>query len=147
MPAMFPDGRGNHLEPKIEKTEKVSFPLDKLETIVREFLREKIRGNAKIIMGPHITETPKGLQMHVEFDAGIIGGKIVINGMIVNKGNTVGVQGLDIKARPYVRSMIEYELSNFNTEIKTYFKNQSGKSVSSIQIGESGLVVEFENSK
>jgi hypothetical protein len=125
---------------QIEK-ERKEIPLAEVEGIVRE----KLKGKAEIVT-LEITETPAGLQIEAELQHDRAK-KVTLKGVIVNKVNTIGIEGLDITAEKWesiARSKIEAGLSGFDAGIKKYFEEQSGKRVSSIQVGPSGLVVEFE---
>lgn len=85
-----------------------------------------------------------GVHMSAELDAGLMGGKIVIEGLIVNAGDKIAVDNLEIEARGYVKSRIEGNLSKLVPAIEKHFENKYKKPVSSLQIASSGLVVGFE---
>lgn len=122
--------------------EQKEIPFDEVEAIVREQLGGKAKINRLTI-----DSTPEGLQLHAELDAGMMGGEIVLDGTIVNDGNTIAIHGLDIDARGYVKSMIQDKLGNFDTAIKAYFEKKFGKQVSKMQIGDAGLTLEFGPAK
>ncbi|MDP2655278.1 MAG: hypothetical protein Q8P17_01820 [bacterium] len=105
-------------------------------------ISEQLNGKAKI-NALEIKNTPDGLMLHAELDGGWKGGKIVLGGAIVNSGNTIAVESLNIEARGYVKSMIENNLSGLSDAIKSHFEKQYGKPISGLQVGESGLTIEF----
>ncbi|MFA6269755.1 MAG: hypothetical protein WC657_00925 [Candidatus Paceibacterota bacterium] len=122
--------------------EKLFVSLDEIKSIISIQL-----GQSAKIEELNLSETTEGLQLMVKLNAGMMGGKISMEGKIVNIGNDIAVQDLNIQARGYVKSQIESNVASFSSIIKTYFEKQKGKSVSGLQISGSGLVVEFENKK
>jgi len=125
----------------VQEVEKKEISLAEVENIVREKLKGKVE-----ITTLEITKTSEGLQIQAELQH-TRAKKITLKGVIVNKENTIGIQGLNVMAEKWesiARSKIEEGLSGFDSGIKKYFEDQSHKPVSSIQIGETGLTVEFE---
>jgi hypothetical protein len=130
-------------EEEVDAMRKERKPIsrDKLESFVREKL-----GKEAEITDLTISETPEGLHIRAELQHGMAG-KIDLVGILANDGNTIGVQGLKVTAESFegrVRSKIGEALSGIGNEMKTYFERQHGRRISSIQVGESGLVAELE---
>ena len=124
-----------------EKLERIILPLSELKDTVISQL-----GSKATIERLDITEINGGLMLSVELDAGFTGGHISIKGEIVNTGNEIAIQNLNIEARGYVKSRIESSLSVFTLSIKKYFEKKYSKPVSSISIRGSNLVLDLENS-
>lgn len=125
--------------PEAEKKETITLTLDAIKNVISSQI-----GNKAKIKKFEITTTPEGIVLSAELDAGMMGGKISLDGIIVNSGNGLAVQNLTIEARGYVKSMIESSLDKFAPAIKQYFEKQYGKLVSRINIVDSNLIVELE---
>ena len=73
-------------------------------------------------------------------------GKIELSGILVNKGNTIGVEGLNVQAERFekkAKKQIEENLSGIGNAVRTYFEQHYERPIASIQVGESGLVIEL----
>ncbi len=122
------------------KTERHVLTLDEVKNMVILQL-----GNKAKIEKLDVVETNEGLRLSVKLNAGFTGGKISIDGEIVNVGNEIGLQNLHIEARGYVKSMIESNLSNFVPAMKKYFEDKYGKPVHAISIAGSSLILDLKN--
>lgn len=123
--------------------EKEKRPITRNEA--RDFFTELVNGKAEVKTFK-LTTTPEGLMMHVDLYT-FKTGNIELNGTLVNDTNTIGVEGLSVKSDRFTeqaREAFEQNLSGLGVAIKTHFEKQFGKPVSSVQIGESGLVAELE---
>lgn len=104
-------------------------------------------GNKAEINRLEIDETSEGAKLSAEIDAGMLGGIILIEGVVVNTENEIVIRDLIINARGYVKSRIENNLSSFTPAIRTYFERKYKKSVSSIQIAGPNLIIDLETSE
>ena len=127
-------------ETESEKKESILLNFDAIKDIIISQIGNKAKINRLEIEG-----ATEGAKLSAEIDAGMLGGKISIEGFIVNTSNEIVIQDLNVDARGYIKSRIESNLSNFGSEIKKYFEKQYKKSVSSIQIVGSNLVIGLEN--
>ncbi len=122
----------------VEGKEQVHLSFDAIKDIIRSQI-----GNKAEITKLELTPTDKGAALSAELDAGMLGGDISLEGVIINAGNEISVSDLNVNARGYVKSRIEKSLSSFSPAIKTYFETKYGRTVSSIQISDSNIVIEF----
>src|SRR3990167_7688853 len=100
---------------------------------IKSILSSQLEGKARI-KTLELQPTTGGLLLNAELDAGIVGGKISIYGLIINAGDEIAVSDLKIGARGYVKSRIEDNITKFVPAIKTYFENKYGKPVSNMQV-------------
>lgn len=122
-----------------EKKESIILSFDAIKDIVISQIGSKAE-----IKSLEIGQVAEGAQLSAEIDAGMLGGRISIEGLIVNIPDGIAVHDLKVNARGYVKSRIENSLSGFGQEIKRYFEKQYGKSVSNIQIVGSNLTIELD---
>ena len=122
----------------LEKRDELVLGVEEIKSIVTSLIGGKAKINSF-----DLKEMTGGLQMFAELDAGFTGGKIKIECEIINVGNNIVIDDLDIDARGYVESMIRDKISSFPQAIKNYFEEQQNKKVQSIQIVGSTLVVDF----
>lgn len=111
---------------------------------VKNAIASQIEGMAKLEK-IDISEIPEGLLFKAELNAGLSGGKIEINGKIVNAGDGIDLNDLDIKARDYVKDIVMEDLSRFSKAIKTHFEKQNKKPVSKIKIVGPNIEIEFKS--
>lgn len=130
------------LERALPAAERDSYDFDK----IKQILAEKVGNKAKIVKAD-ITSTPNGAKISATLDAGLTGGKITLNGEIVNSGQGIAITNLQIEARGYVKNLIQANLGGLPEAIKKYFEEKSGKKISSIQIEGEHLIVEHAGEK
>jgi hypothetical protein len=127
-------------EPELEKKESKVLDFDVFEDIIASQI-----GNKAKVKRLEVEEEDGGAKFSAKIDAGMLGGKISIEGHIINDSDGIAIGSLDIEAREYVKSPIENSLSGFGTAIEEYFEKKYGKSVSRINISGSNLIVDLEN--
>lgn len=133
--------QASEITPEPEKRESITLNFDAIKNIIISQI-----GNKAEINRLEIAEVNEGAKLSAEIDAGMLGGKISIEGYIVNDQNGIAIRNLSINARGYVKSRIENSLSSFGSAIKKYFEKQYEKSVSSIQIVGPNLVIDLGSS-
>ena len=134
--------RASEITPESEKRESIVLNFDAIRNIIISQIGDKAK-----IERLEIKEVAGGAKLSAEIDAGMLGGRILIDGLIVNTSNEITISDLNIDARGYVKSKIKNSLSSFGPAIKKYFERQYGKLVSNINITGSNLIIEFENKK
>lgn len=126
-------------ESELNKKESKVFTFDAIKDIISSQIGDKAEINRL-----EIREANEGARLNAEIDAGMLGGRILIEGLIVNTSDGIAIHDLNIDARGYVKSRIESNLSSFGPAIKKYFEKQYGKTVSRIKIAGASLVVDLE---
>ena len=122
-----------------EKKESIVLDFDAIKNVISSQIGSKAEINKLELLGAN-----EEIKLSAELDAGMLGGKILIEGLIVNAGEEIVVCDLTVDARGYVKLLIESNLSSFTPAIKKYFEKEYGKPVFSIQIVGSSLVIELE---
>ena len=113
---------------------------------IKDIIVSKIGDKAKIKEFT-LTEIPEGADLKAELDAGMLGGKILLEGLVVNEGNGITIHDLKVNARGYVKSRIEESIGNFDSIIKKYFEEQYDGPVSNIHIEGSQLIIKLGSKK
>ena len=119
-------------------------PLEEIKSILRSALESN--SSIKSVTKLEISGATGGLQLDIEIETSA--GKAAIAGLVASEESSLMLKDLKVKANPFIRSHIRSQItnsfSNITSAIKTHFENQYNQPVSSIQAGESGLIVKFE---
>src|SRR3989344_2225288 len=129
----------------VAQPEGVQSGLEEFAGEVKDMFSEKLGEEAEVAE-LIITKTPEGMRVHAELHQGMAG-KISLDGMLVANGNTFGIEGLNVKADRFektVRKKIEENLSDLGTALQSHFEKRYGKPISGIRAGESGFAVDFK---
>lgn len=114
--------------------------LDELE----EIIKNKIGKLAKIEKIDFAFKEGK-LEVKGELNAGLLGGKIKIKGLLENSGDTIEVnKNIEIEARGYVKTQIINNLSKLAPEMKKYFEDKNKRSIKSINIKNGQIILSFK---
>lgn len=110
---------------------------------VKHTLEEQLKNNPDVlnITNVKIEEEDDGLRMNVAITTA--GGKATISGLVVNDVSGLSMRDLDVDANLLIRGRVKNAFSDFSSVIKSQLEKQYGKPISSIQIGKSGINVEF----
>ena len=128
----------------VEKTPDVTPPERLNFDAIKQMIVSQIGDKAEV-KHLEVKVVSEGAKLSAEIYAGLIGGKILIEGLIVNDSNELALRDLKVDARGFVKSQIESSLSDFAPTIKKYFETQYKNKVSSIQIVGPDLVIGFES--
>lgn len=125
------------IEEKTQPPEVI--PLDDIKKILQAELERN--SGVKQVNTLEIEETGEGVHLHIEI--GIKGGKATVKGLVVNGVDGLVIKDLDVDAPFYARSTVRASFTGFGAAVKTHFEEKYGKPISNIQVGKTGLTVEF----
>lgn len=111
---------------------------------IKEMLGEQLKGKAELIRAQLIEKDGK-LHLQAKLRHGMAG-MIELDGVLANKGDTVSIEGLRVRADRFegrVRAQLESNLSLVGTALKAQLETKYGRPIASIRAGAGGLRIEF----
>ncbi len=127
------------LAPELEAKDRITLGIEDLKEMVVAQLGDKAE-----IEKMDVSLESGGLRLKVKLNAGLVGGRIFLDGLIVNNGNEINIIDLKVEARGFIKSRIEGNLSKFAPVVKKYFEDKYKVPVSRINIDGTSLIVELE---
>lgn len=111
---------------------------------VKHMLEDQLKNNPDVlnITNVKVDEEDGGLRLNVGITTS--GGKAIITGLVVNEGNGLAMSDLDVDANLFIRGRVKNAFADFSSAIKSRLEQRYGKTISNIQIGKSGVAIEFE---
>ena len=134
-----------HSSSETESKDREVLKLDEIrETIIQE-IQAKSPVSVKIEKFD-LTAVSGSINLDVALNAGLMGGKIKIQGIIDNGDNTINVHDVKVDARSYIKSGIEDSIPKLPDAIRVFLENKFKRKIQRLQINGQDLVVDFEKS-